>query len=66
MHNDKYNSSKLRAQGVVEYMLVFVFAAVLMYGISMMFDFKALKNYAIYGILDKVNKSKIIIPPMTD
>ncbi len=57
---------KRPAQGVVEYMLVFVFAAILMYGIAMMFDLKDLKTFAIYGILDKTNKSKIILPPMTD
>lgn len=65
--NKKTNKNKyLMAQGVVEYMMVFVFAAILMYGIAMMFDLKSLKNFAIYGILDKTNKSKIIIPPMTD
>lgn len=55
-----------KAQGVVEYMLVFVFAAILMYSISMMFDLKSLKTFALYGILDKDNSAKIILPPMTE
>jgi len=64
--SNKITHKTNEAQGVVEYMLVFVFAAILMYGIAMMFDLKGLKTFAIYGILDKTNKSKIILPPMTD
>lgn len=55
-----------KAQTLIEYILVFLMSALIMYGISMMFDLKSLKNFAIYGILDKGNSSKIILPPMTD
>ena len=55
-----------KAQGVVEYMLVFVFATILMYGISMMFDLKSLKSFAIYGIVNRDNPAKIVLPPMTE
>ena len=57
---------KIKAQTLLEYILVFLMAAIIMYGIATMFDLKSLKNFAIYGILDRENQSKIILPPMTD
>ena len=66
LNKNNFKKSYKKAQGVVEYTLVFIFAAVLMYGIAMMFDLKSLKNFAIYGVLDRDNSSKIILPPMTE
>ncbi len=66
LNNFKKNNSFLNAQGVVEYMLVFIFATILMYGISLKFDLKSLKSFAIYGIVDKSNPTKIVLPPMTE
>ena len=62
----KHSNLKQKAQGVVEFALVFIFATILMYGIAMRFDLQSLKGFAIYGILDKNNPSRVIIPPGTD
>jgi len=54
------------AQGLVEYILVFLFAAVVMYYFAAKLDISKLKNFAIYGIRNPGAPSKVIIPPMTD
>lgn len=66
MNSNIKNKYYNKAQGLVEFMMVFLFAAVVMYAVSMMFDFKALKSFSVYGIVDKNNANKIIVPPMSE
>ena len=55
-----------KAQTLLEYILVFLMAGLIMYGIAMLFNLKSLKNFAIYGTVDRGNSGKIVLPPMTD
>ena len=62
----KKRNDILNAQGLVEYILVFLFAAVVMYYFAAKLDVSKLKNFAIYGIRNQSTPNKLIIPPMTD
>lgn len=57
---------KKKAQGLIEYILVFLFAAVVMYYFAAKLDISKLKNFAIYGIRNQNAINRIILPPMTD
>lgn len=57
---------KRNAQGLLEYVLVFLFAAVVLYFFAGQINLAKLKTFAIYGVRDQSNTSKIIIPPMSD
>lgn len=54
-----------KSQGLVEYILVFVVAALAMYYFASQFDLNKLKTFAIFGVKDTAAPQKIIIPPMT-
>lgn len=57
---------QIKAQGLIEYILVFLFAAVVMFYFASKLDITKLKNYAIYGLRNLNTPNKIILPPMTD
>ena len=53
------------AQGVIEYVLVFTVAVVVMYFFATRFDFADLRNFAVFGIFNN-RTNTIVIPPMTE
>lgn len=55
-----------RAQGLVEYILVFILSAVVMYAFATRFDYNKLKNFSLHGFFRNNNRTEIILPPMTD
>ncbi len=55
-----------KSQGLIEYIMVFIFAAIVMYAFAMRIDLKKIKNFAIFGIKKPNAETKITIPPMTD
>jgi len=55
-----------QAQGLVEYILVFIFATVVLYFFASKIDIGKLKTFAGFGIKHPDSASKIILPPMTD
>ena len=57
---------KRNAQGLLEYVLVFLFATVVLYFFASQINIAKLKTFAIYGVKDRANPTKIIIPPMSD
>ena len=63
-YNKSSNSEKI-AQGVVEYILVFIIATFAMYMFATKFDFKKLRGFAVYGIFNNSNNT-VVIPPMTE
>ena len=56
---------KIKAQTLLEYILVFTFATIVMYFFASKIDLSSLKSFAIYGIRRQTAPSVIEIPAMT-
>ena len=56
---------KKNAQTLIEYILIFVFVAVMVYAFVAKFDFKTMKNYVFIRPSNSTDASKIDIEPMT-
>ena len=54
------------SQGLIEYILVFIFASIVLYFFAGKIDLSKLKTFAVYGIKKPSSPAVIVIPPMTD
>ncbi len=54
------------AQGLIEYILVFLFATVVLYFFASKIDLSKLKGFAVYGVKKQGSVNKIILPAMTE
>lgn len=55
-----------KAQGLVEYVLVFLFATIVMYYAASRIDLSTLKSFAIRAFRSEQSNNSFVVPPMTD
>lgn len=57
---------KLKAQNLIEYILIFAMVAIVSYGFVTKFDLRTIKNHVFDRPADTTDPSRINIEPMTE